>query len=50
MVETVVGTPREDGFRMPGEFELHQGCWLLWPLPLLLCAAAILLRGRAVLL
>jgi agmatine deiminase len=24
-------TPRKDGFRMPGEFEPHAGCWLLWP-------------------
>ncbi len=24
-------TPREDGFRMPGEFERHQGCIMIWP-------------------
>jgi agmatine deiminase len=24
-------TPQEDGFRMPGEFEPHEGCWMLWP-------------------
>lgn len=24
-------TPRADGFRMPGEFEAHKGCWLIWP-------------------
>lgn len=24
-------TPRRDGFRMPGEFEPHAGCWMLWP-------------------
>lgn len=24
-------TPRKDGFRMPGEFESHAGCWMLWP-------------------
>lgn len=24
-------TPRADGFRMPGEFEPHAGCWLAWP-------------------
>ena len=24
-------TPAEDGFRMPGEFEPHAGCWMLWP-------------------
>lgn len=23
--------PRTDGFRMPGEFEPHAGCWMLWP-------------------
>jgi agmatine deiminase len=28
---TLNGTPRDDGFRMPGEFEPHQGCWMLWP-------------------
>lgn len=24
-------TPRQDGFSMPGEFEKHAGCWILWP-------------------
>ncbi len=24
-------TPAADGFRMPGEFEAHSGCWMLWP-------------------
>lgn len=24
-------TPREDGFKMPGEFERHTRCWMLWP-------------------
>jgi len=24
-------TPRGDGYRMPGEFELHAGCWIAWP-------------------
>ena len=24
-------TPKQDGFRMPGEFEPHVGCWMLWP-------------------
>jgi agmatine deiminase len=24
-------TPQRDGFRMPGEFEPHAGCWMLWP-------------------
>jgi agmatine deiminase len=27
----VNGTPRADGFRMPGEFEPHAGTWMLWP-------------------
>ncbi len=24
-------TPRTDGYRMPGEFETHAGCWVLFP-------------------
>jgi agmatine deiminase len=28
---TIDGTPRADGFRMPGEFEPHAGTWMLWP-------------------
>jgi agmatine deiminase len=24
-------TPLDDGFHMPGEFEPHSGCWMLWP-------------------
>ena len=24
-------TPAADGCRMPGEFEPHRGCWMLWP-------------------
>ncbi|HEU4707084.1 MAG TPA: agmatine deiminase [Solirubrobacterales bacterium] len=24
-------TPAADGFRMPGEFEPHAGCWMAWP-------------------
>lgn len=24
-------TPRQDGFRMPAEFEPHARCWMLWP-------------------
>lgn len=31
MVMTWNSTPRQDGFRMPGEFEPHAGCWMLWP-------------------
>jgi agmatine deiminase len=29
--QTLASTPREDGFRMPGEFENKQGCWMIWP-------------------
>jgi agmatine deiminase len=29
--ETIDSTPAADGFRMPGEFEPHEGCWMLWP-------------------
>jgi agmatine deiminase len=28
---TLESTPAADGFRMPGEFEPHDGCWMLWP-------------------
>ena len=28
---TLPTTPIDDGFRMPGEFEPHAGCWMLWP-------------------
>ncbi|MFO7687277.1 MAG: agmatine deiminase [Desulfobacterales bacterium] len=31
MSTTLNSHPRNDGFRMPGEFEPHQGCWMLWP-------------------
>ena len=31
MTRTLPGTPAADGFRMPGEFERHAGCWMLWP-------------------
>lgn len=24
-------TPKQDGYRMPGEFEPHKGCWMIWP-------------------
>ena len=30
-ITTFNSHPRDDGFRMPGEFEPHQGCWMLWP-------------------
>jgi len=29
MTGTLPGTPAADGFRMPGEFEPHTGCWML---------------------
>ena len=28
---TIDGTPRADGFRMPGEWGPHAGTWMLWP-------------------
>jgi agmatine deiminase len=31
MSASLIGTPASDGFRMPGEFEPHSGCWMLWP-------------------
>ncbi|HUA12714.1 MAG TPA: agmatine deiminase [Solirubrobacteraceae bacterium] len=31
MSETFTSTPAADGFRMPGEFEPHAGCWMVWP-------------------
>ncbi len=31
MTRTIDSTPQADGFRMPGEFEPHRGCWMLWP-------------------
>lgn len=31
MSATLDTTPAADGFRMPGEFEQHSGCWMLWP-------------------
>lgn len=31
MARSLGSTPRQDGFRMPGEFEPHTGCWMLWP-------------------
>jgi agmatine deiminase len=31
MSPTHHSTPAADGFRMPGEFEPHSGCWMLWP-------------------
>jgi agmatine deiminase len=31
MADTLSSTPLADGYRMPGEFEAHAGCWMLWP-------------------
>ncbi len=31
MAKTINSTPGKDGYRMPGEYEHHQGCWMLWP-------------------
>jgi agmatine deiminase len=31
MPRTLDSTPAADGFRMPGEFEPHAGCWMAWP-------------------
>ncbi|MET0559516.1 MAG: agmatine deiminase [Solirubrobacterales bacterium] len=31
MSATHNSTPAADGFRMPGEFEPHDGCWMAWP-------------------
>lgn len=32
MVQTINSTPKKDGFRMPGEYEEHEGTWMLWPM------------------
>lgn len=31
MSKTIDSTPRQGDFRMPGEFEPHEGTWMLWP-------------------
>ncbi|HEX3238900.1 MAG TPA: agmatine deiminase [Solirubrobacterales bacterium] len=31
MSATLNSTPAADGFRMPAEFEPHDGCWMAWP-------------------
>jgi agmatine deiminase len=31
MSATLTSTPVADGYRMPGEFEPHSGCWIAWP-------------------
>lgn len=30
-MQSINSIPAEDGFRMPGEFEKHRGCILIWP-------------------
>lgn len=31
MTITLSSTPASDGYRMPGEWAHHRGCWLVWP-------------------
>ncbi len=31
MTRTLETTPKADGYRMPGEWAHHSGCWLVWP-------------------
>jgi agmatine deiminase len=31
MMHALASAPREDGFRMPAEWEPHAGCYLVWP-------------------
>ncbi len=31
MVQLLNSTPKQDGFRMPAEYEKHTRCWVLWP-------------------
>ncbi|MFC4098606.1 agmatine deiminase [Paenibacillus xanthanilyticus] len=31
MPRTINSTPRQDGYRMPAEYESHRGTWMLWP-------------------
>lgn len=31
MSTTLSSTPAADGYRMPGEWAHHRGCWLVWP-------------------
>jgi agmatine deiminase len=31
MSRTIQAPPATDGFRMPAEFEPHEGCWMIWP-------------------
>lgn len=31
MSKRIDSMPKADGYRMPGEFEPHAGCWMIWP-------------------
>ena len=31
MSKLIASLPKLDGYRMPGEFELHEGTWMIWP-------------------
>lgn len=31
MSRLIAGTPRQDGYRMPAEFQPHRQTWMLWP-------------------
>lgn len=31
MAKQIDSTPKKDGYRMPGEFEKHKSCWMIWP-------------------
>lgn len=31
MTRLLNSIPKQDGFRMPAEYEKHTGCWMLWP-------------------
>lgn len=31
MAKRLTTTPKGDGYRMPGEFEPHERCWIIWP-------------------
>jgi agmatine deiminase len=31
MAKRVEGTPKQNGYRMPGEFEEHSKTWIIWP-------------------
>jgi agmatine deiminase len=30
-MKRLTSTPKKDGYRMPGEFEPHDGCYIIWP-------------------